>query len=71
MSDFLLPFDPSRSSNEELPPFLRSMAQKLYDQAWAAYEEVGCPYGETDEAMRVWYTLFGQREGPPPTVGRN
>lgn len=44
---------------------------KLYRQAWEAYREVDCPYGETDEAMLVWYSLYGQDDTPSPTVGKN
>lgn len=71
MSDLLLPLGPSNSGDRELPPLLRHVGEQLYQQAWTAYREVGCPYGETDEAMRVWYTLYGQRDGPSPAVGRN
>lgn len=30
---------------------------KLYRDAWAAYREAGCPLGEHDEAMLIWFTF--------------
>lgn len=67
----LLPLGPAKSSDSELPPPLRRCGFKLYKQAWSAYQKAGCPYGETDKAMLVWYSLYGEDEVTSPTIGRN
>ena len=30
---------------------------KLYRKAWEAYREAGCPFGENDEALLIWFTF--------------
>ena len=29
----------------------------LYRTAWEAYRKAGCPFGEHDEAMLIWFTF--------------
>lgn len=38
-----------------MSPFLWTMAIRQYHQAWDKYIEAGCPFGETDEAMLIWF----------------
>lgn len=71
-NDFsLLSLGPVKSNDLELSPSLCRCGLKLYRQAWEAYREVDCPYGETDEAMLVWYSLYGKEDTPSPAVGKN
>ena len=66
----LLPFgNPSNASN--LSPALQQYAMNLYRRAWTDYREVGCPYGETDKAMLVWYTFQKEGSCPAPFSSRN
>jgi len=44
---------------------------QLYREAWDAYKEANCPYGESDEAMLVWYSFRTEKEGSTVTMGRN
>lgn len=53
----LLPIGRGTPESTTLAPIVRLRALQLYQQAWEAYRQVGCPYGETDDAMLVWYTL--------------
>lgn len=69
--DLLLPLNTNASDASELSPTMRQCAHSLYQQAWAKYRDVGCPYGETDEAMLVWYTLHGQSSDPSLVTGKN
>jgi hypothetical protein len=66
----LLPFG-SQDESAELPPALERCALNLYRQAWRAYRTVDCPYGETDEAMLVWYTFQDNPDDPSLLSGRN
>jgi hypothetical protein len=70
-TDSLLPFGPHSPSSSELSPELRRTALRLYRQAWDAYCKAGCPYGETDEAMLVWYSFQQDGAKAPYPVGRN
>ena len=66
----LLPFG-SQSDSPELSPALEQCAMTLYRQAWRAYRTVDCPYGETDEAMLVWYAFQDNPKQPSLVSGRN
>ncbi len=65
-----LPIGPKANGISELPPGLQDCARSLYRQAWRDYRQAGCPYGETDEAMLIWYSLSGDDRFSPIT-GRN
>lgn len=65
-----LPFGP-HSDSMELSPTLEQCAMNIYRQAWRDYRTVDCPYGETDEAMLVWYTFQNHTEQPMLRSGRN
>ncbi len=39
----------------ELPPVLQHYVLALYHRVWAAYCKAGCPFGETDTAMLLWF----------------
>lgn len=67
----LLPVGTSESPSTDLPPSLELRALQLYHQAWRDYRQVGCPYGETDEAMLVWYSLPGPAEERELISGKN
>ena len=67
----LLPLGTNSSPDADLPPALRRCARNLYQQAWKKYRDVGCPYGETDEAMLVWYSLHNQSRDPSLISGKN
>ena len=66
-----LPLGTDKSGPADLPPELQQYALTLYREAWADYRAVGCPYGETDDAMLVWYSLYGTGDGPALVSGRN
>ena len=66
-----LPIDPNESEPAGLPPSLQQYALTLYREAWEDYRAVGCPYGETDDAMLVWYSLYGTGDGPALVSGKN
>ena len=55
----LLPFGKRATSHSDLgvPDELQEYCQDLYERTRQAYEEAGCPLGETDEAMLVWFTF--------------
>lgn len=46
-------FDPEAVA--ELPPVLQRYILALYHRVWAAYRKVGCPFGETNAAMLLWF----------------
>ena len=48
------------TATEELSPKLYTYGLRLYLEAWAAYVEAGCPLGEAEEAMYVWYVFNPQ-----------
>lgn len=54
-----LPFGKRATSNMELgvPDELQGYCLDLYERTRKAYEEAGCPLGESDEAMLVWFTF--------------
>lgn len=54
-----LPFGERATSETELgvPDELQSYCLDLYRRTRRAYENVGCPLGESDEAMLVWFTF--------------
>lgn len=66
----LLPFGP-QSDGSELSPAMQPHALRIYRQAWTAYRENGCPYGPTDRAMLVWYTLRPSSDIHRPITGKN
>lgn len=68
----LLPFGSARPSHDEkLSPEMQQYAMKLYREAWDAYQKANCPYGESDEAMLVWYSFRTEKEESTVTMGRN
>jgi hypothetical protein len=67
----LLPFGPDAAGAPDLSPSLQRCAETLYRQAWREYRSVGRPFGDTDEAMLVWYALHGSSPGPTHVTGRN
>ena len=69
----LLPFgnSPNAPDSTGLSSALEQCARNLYRQAWSAYRTVGCPYGETDEAMLVWYSFQHNPDNPTLSSGRN
>lgn len=67
----LLPLGSDASTSADLSPAMQQCALNLYRQAWEAYRTVGCPYGDTDKAMLVWYVLHGDSPGPDLVTGRN
>ncbi len=56
------PFESSEHTPMELAPELQTYGLRLYIDAWAAYVDAGCPLGEDEDAMYLWY-LFNQPEG--------
>ncbi|HHP7239919.1 hypothetical protein [Longibacter sp.] len=68
----MLPFGSARPSQDEtLSPEMREYALQIYREAWDAYKAAECPYGETDEAMLVWYSFRHGPDGDRMSVGRN
>jgi len=67
----LLPLGTEAADSAELSPAMQACARTLYQQAWREYRAVGCPYGRTDEAMLVWYSLDGDAPGSSPLTGKN
>jgi hypothetical protein len=69
----LLPFGtpPDSPDSTSLSSAMEQCARTLYRQAWEAYRTVGCPYGETDEAMLVWYSFQTNADEPTLASGRN
>ena len=61
----------TESDAAKLPPSLQQYALNLYRDAWQDYRAVGCPYGRTDDAMLVWYSLYGIGDGPALVSGKN
>lgn len=68
----LMPFGPSQDAeNDDLSPEVLRCGLQLYRRAWDAYEEAGCPYGQTDEAMLVWYSFNESSLPDTQPVGKN
>ena len=67
----LLPLGTDEAESTDLSPAMEACARNLYQQAWREYEATGCPYGHTDEAMLVWYSLHGDSPGAPLVTGKN
>jgi hypothetical protein len=67
----LLPIGADDPEGPKLSPAMQQCALNLYRQAWEDYRKIDCPYGETDEAMLVWYVLHGDSPGPDLVTGRN
>jgi hypothetical protein len=42
---------------DDLAPELLPYALNQYKRAWDAYVEAGCPFGESDHAMLLWFTF--------------
>lgn len=57
-----LPFGERVTANMEtnVPTELRDYCHDLYQETREAYEEVGCPLGDSDEAMLIWFTFEHQ-----------
>ncbi|MFP4229242.1 MAG: hypothetical protein ACLFTE_10515 [Salinivenus sp.] len=66
-----LPIGPKAHDISKLPSGLQDCARSLYRQARRDYRQAGCPYGETDNAMLVWYALSGDDAQPSPITGKN
>lgn len=70
--DSLMPFGPAENADEAaLSPEVMRCGLQLYRQAWNAYEAAGCPYGQTDEAMLVWYSFNESALPDAEVVGKN
>lgn len=67
----LLPLGVDTPDPTPMSPAMEQCARTLYRQAWTAYREAGCPYGKTDRAMLVWYTLHGGGADPFMVTGKN
>jgi len=65
-----LPFG-NQDGSMDLSPTLQQCARTLYRQAWDKYRAVGAPYGETDEAMLVWYSFQKGPGRPALPFGKN
>jgi hypothetical protein len=63
--DRFLPFGTECDDDSSPSPEIRRCAIKLYQQAWDAYEQAGCPYGCSDRALLLWYTFYGTPAGSP------
>lgn len=66
----LLPFG-EKNHSTDLSPAMQQCALNLYRKAWADYQAVGCPYGDTDEAMLVWYSFQEDAGRPRLITGKN
>ncbi len=64
-------FGPHVERSDDLPGVLHTYGRRLYCEAWTAYAEAGCPFGETDEAMLVWFTFHPEAGGLSLPMGRN
>jgi hypothetical protein len=65
----MLPIGANAPETDELSPLMQRYAFHLYREAWEDYRAAGCPYGENDDAMLVWYSLHGA--GPSPATSKN
>ncbi len=45
----------AQAEEDEMPPELWRIAVRQYHKAWDLYVEAGCPFGETDEGMLIWF----------------
>lgn len=70
-NDSFLPFGPARPASDDLSPELRRVGRQAYRQGWAAYHEVGCPFGTEDKAMLIWFAFNDRGLQTAFTVGRN
>ncbi len=54
-----LPFGERVTGNLQsgVPAELQDYCVDLYQETRNAYEEVGCPLGDSDEAMLIWFTF--------------
>lgn len=50
------PIGPPEGPSRDLSPLMELRTLQLYHQAWRDDRNIGCPYGKTDEAMRVWFS---------------
>ena len=66
-----LPLGPYWSPPSPNPKSMPGYAIDLYFQAWEEYRNAGSPYGTTDEAMLVWYSLSPGAGVIGPVTGRN
>jgi hypothetical protein len=66
-----LNIDADPHARDTMSPELWQFGLQLYKKAWGEYLEAGCPFGESDEALLVWYTFNRPEAGGRITVGRN
>lgn len=57
LSPSAMQFGPHAADATDLPDVLQAYGDRLYLEAWAAYLKAGCPLGDSDLAMLVWYTF--------------
>lgn len=57
-----LPFGDRITANLQsgVPDELRGYCVDLYQETRNAYEAAGCPLGDSDEAMLIWFTFEHQ-----------
>lgn len=67
----LLPIGPRITESRTPDPTIHLRALQLYHQAWKVYRRAGCPYGETDEAMHIWYSLRDSERGTAFLTSKN
>ena len=59
------------TDTDDLSPLMQRYAFRLYEEAWEDYRAAGCPYGESDDAMLVWYSLHGAGSAPSHVTSKN
>lgn len=67
----LLPLGKAETTPSEISPGLRPCAHQLYSQAWEKYRTAGCPFGETEDAMLIWYCLSPRSSEARLVTGKN
>lgn len=67
----LLPLGKGETTSFDISPGLQPYAHQLYSQAWKKYRIAGCPFGETDDAMLVWYCLSPHSSDARLVTGKN
>lgn len=64
-------FGASSNPEDNIPDEVWDYGMKVYTRAWEEYLEAGCPFGETDEAMLVWFSFNDPECNTVLTFGRN
>lgn len=54
--------DPDGQNDQDIPPELMPFALRQYRSAWDLYQKAGCPFGETDMGMLLWFTFDRQTQ---------